>query len=830
MSPLFRRLILRPLRRDPARTLLTLISIALGVAVVIAIDLAGDAATGSFQSSLTTLLGKVDYEIVANGGVDETLFAKLAKLPVNARFTPVIEQPVAIGGSASTTLYGIDVLSNVELIPGDGTVFDPESLEHAIVVSSDLAERLRLHKNDTVELRGQGNRMEFQIRLIAPKQHSEWVGVDIAAAQQLLNMYGRVDRVEVFLGPTQDSAEAEHAIRAVVPATYEIDTPGAKSEENRRMLRAFRWNLRILSYISLIVGAFLIYNTIAVSVVRRRTEIGILRAIGISSRGVLLIFLGEATMLGLLGSILGIGIGRLLAGGLLKLIAGTVNALFVTSTPGDVVLTPLSISIALVSGTGIAFFSALLPAMEAAGVAPAEAMSRAAREHDARLRVGRNAVIAIVAAVLAALCCLFGPIAGRPVMGYAATLLAIGAAAAISPGFVTSALRFLKRPLKRFAGAEGLIASRSLTASLARTSVVVTALGTAIAMMVSVGIMVGSFRETVQMWLGSQLQADLYLRATGPAAAGIFPPLADAVPEIIRAAPGVADVDIFHAFEFRYEGSRATFGAGSAQIQRAKNTLRFLAGGYVDGNSDAAIVSEPFANKHHVRVGDVLKIPLGATLVSLKVRGIYFEYSSDRGYVIADRKTLLKYLPKQPITNIAVWLQPGADADKIRRDLETRLEKYPLGIAPNTWLREQAVIIFDRTFAVTYALEAVAIIVAMLGAANALLALVLDRRREIGLIRYLGATARQVRRMILTEAGLIGLLAGLLGLALGSALSLVLIFVINKQSFGWTIQFHPPGLLLGAALLAVWIVTILAGLYPARVATGLKPVEVVHEE
>ena len=446
------------------------------------------------------------------------------------------------------------------------------------MISSDLADRLHLKKDQTVELRGQTHRGSFRIRYIAPNQRSEWVGVDIAAAQELLGMYGRVDRVEVFLSPHESGEAVERAIRSVVPATYDVETPGARSEENRRMLRAFRWNLRILSYISLVVGAFLIYNTIAVSVVRRRAEIGILRAIGTSSRGVLLIFVAEAGMLGLIGSVFGIGMGRVLAGALLKMIAGTVNALFVTSTPGDITLTTASILTALLSGTFVAVVSAFAPAREAAAVAPAEAMRRAARQHEARLHIRRDAWVAAAAGTLAIVSCQFGPIAGRPVMGYLATLLAIVAAAAISPSFVTGLLFLTRSPIRRFTGAEGLIASRSLAASLFRTSIVVSALATAIAMMVSVGIMVGSFRETVQLWLDSQLRADLYLRAAGPASAGIYPPIADAVPEIIRKTPGVDDVDVFHGFEFRYQGTRATFGAGNIDIQRKKFTLRFLSG------------------------------------------------------------------------------------------------------------------------------------------------------------------------------------------------------------------------------------------------------------
>lgn len=821
----FRRLILRPLRRDLTRTLLTLLSIALGVAVVIAIELSGDAATGSFASSMTTLLGKVDYEITANGGADDAYIGRLAALPVNARFSPVIEQPVVIEGRGSTTVYGVDFIANAA---GAGEDFEAEKFEDSAIVSNDLAERLHLKPGDKLRLKGRDRAADFTVRSVAQKQNTEWVAIDIAAAQPLLDMNGRLDRIEVVLAPGENAADVEHQIKATIPASWDLQTPGARSEENRRMLRAFKWNLRILSYISLLVGAFLIYNTIAVSVVRRRTEIGVLRALGTSSRGVLLIFLGEAAMLGIAGSALGILLGRGLAAALLGMISDTVNALFTTSAPGAIALSPISIAAALATGTGVALLSALIPAREAARVAPAEAMRRAIVEHQTRLHVGRDLLMAAVTSVVAAALCAFGPIDGRPVLGYAATLFAVGAAAMVAPAFVTGVTALLRGLLRRIAGAEGLIAGRSLVASLARTSVIVTALATAISMMVSVGVMVGSFRETVQVWLDNQLRADIFLRAAGPATAGINPPIASAVPGIVASTPGVAEADSLRAFEFRYDGTRATFAATNIDGVRRHRSLRFLSGTFPKRNQ--AMITEPFSEKHHLRTGDVLHIPLGARLATIAVSGIYYDYASDRGTVLVDAPTLLEYLPAQPVTNIAVYVQPDADATKVRRDLEDRLRDFPLMIAPNAELRRGAVEVFDRTFAVTYALEAVAIVVAMLGAANSLLALVLDRRREIGLIRYLGAATAQVRRMILVEAGLLGLLAGILGLVLGMALSLVLIYVINKQSFGWTIQFHPPVLLLSGALLLVWVVTALAGVFPARFATRLQPADVVHEE
>jgi putative ABC transport system permease protein len=347
--------------------------------------------------------------------------------------------------------------------------------------------------------------------------------------------------------------------------------------------------------------------------------------------------------------------------------------------------------------------------------------------------------------------------------------------------------------------------------------------------------MVGSFRRTVEVWLDNQLRADLYLRAQGQATAGISTPVAAEVPEIIRQIPEVREVDVLRGTVFRYHGQQATLGGSSASLASREQMLTFLDGppgpilASLQGR-DRVIVSEPFATRHNVHTGDTLQLPLGDRTVGLIVAGIYYDYSSDHGFVIADTSTLLKYLPALPVTNIAIYLKKGADLTEIRRRMEDKLRDFPVLIFPHELLRTQAIEVFDRTFAITWALEAVAIIVAMLGAANSLLALVLDRRREIGLVRYLGAHTSQIYRMILTEATLIGLAASVLGLVLGLSLSLVLVFVINKQSFGWTIQFHPPLALLAAAVAMVWVVTVAAGLYPARYAARLIPAEAVHEE
>ena len=517
----------------------------------------------------------------------------------------------------------------------------------------------------------------------------------------------------------------------------------------------------------------------------------------------------------------------------MNLIAQTVNALYTTSRPRPIELPAAEVWAGMLAGAATALLAAFVPSREAMTVAPTEAMSRGAHEHHTRLRWRRWLAGAVVLAGLAVAASQAAPLDGRPVGGYAAALFAVAAMALAIPAIVLALNRFARPVLKL--RAHVLLAGRGLEGSLARTSLVVAALATAIAMMASVAIMVGSFRETVTLWLDTQIRADVYVTPAARAAAGEYPPLPAGMASWLQSIHGVAAVDPLYALEFHYRGDRSALGGVDFAIERLHGRLRFLPGQNREAvlrslvGHDRAIVSEPFANKHRIRAGDVITLPLGEHNVSLQVAGVYYDYSSSQGFVLLDAGTLLRYLPQQPATNAAVYLEQSADPAAVMSVIRQRAGRA-VSVAPNRELRRNAMTIFDRTFAVTWALEAVAIVVATLGAANSLLALVLDRRRELGLLRYLGASAPQVRNMILMEAGFLGLLAALAGLALGFALSLVLIFVVNKQSFGWTIQFHPPAALLAGALALVWCVTVAAGLYPGRVAARLNPIDVIHEE
>jgi putative ABC transport system permease protein len=846
---LFYRMLLRPLFHEPVRTALTVFAIALGVAVVLAIDLAGSAAAGSFRASMETLAGDSDLEVVATGGVPESAVGTLMQLPFLLRISPRIEDYAVLPETKQTLpLIGLDLI-------GEGSEFSgtnsPETFRTAI--AQDREEALcDLASPDTVYVGSSlGYKIGDHIQLLINDEIKTYtirgvyadangnesaIVMDIAGAQRALARFHRVDRILIKLPDTPSLEIWQQRIQLALPPGLEVRPQGTSTAENRRMLQAFRWNLRLLSYISLVVGAFLIYNTISVSVVRRRAEIGIVRALGAGRGTVLTAFIGEAAAFGLIGALVGLPLGRIMATGAVRLMATTVDALYVSSRPGPIALDPASIFAAFAIGIGVAVASAYAPALEAAQVSPVEAMARGRREYDVSVNKSRNFAIATVLAIAAAAASRVPAIGGKPLFGYLSALLLIVASALAIPAFIDTVTRASSQILKRTLGVEALLASRSLRASLRRTSVLVGALSTAIAMMTSVGIMVGSFRETVVLWMADQLPADLYVRPAGNPAADRHPTISLGLANAIAKLPGVAAVDRLRAYEISYDGLPATLASADLQIFRKYKTSAFFSGRPTEQvlaelrDANAVVVSEPFTYKHHVKTGDTLKLSLGTTEQFFKIVDVYYDYSSERGNIIMDRNTLRKYLPDETPSNLAVYVAPETNVAEVRAEIVQAAGEHRILIFSNANLRGEAIRIFDRTFAITYALEAVAIIVAVMGVAGALLALVIDRRRELGLLRFLGASKNQIRKLIVVEAALLGLLANIAGVILGFAISLVLIFVINKQSFGWTIRFHWPVAILLSALSAVYVATVIAGLYPAELAVRLDPLEVVHDE
>ena len=526
---LFSRLILRPLRSEPVRTLLTLLAVALGVSVVVAIDLAGQAAAGSFHSSLESLAGTSDLVITATGGIDEKLLGTLDQLPFTFNFAPRIEDFAAVDGKGEALPFiGLD------LIGQHMQEFEGQNAEQAadLLSSEDpiwVGTRLHLRSGDHVRLLINDALHDFTVAGVLEPHEGEIgennaIVADIGLAQKVTGKIGKLDSIDVRVPPGRSLEYWSRIVSQQLPASTMVEPQGSHTDQNRKMLSAFRWNLRVLSYIALVVGAFLIYNTISISVVRRRNEIGVLRALGATRTFVTAGFLVESLFFAVAGSAAGLLLGRVMALGAVKLIGKTVQSLYVSSEPAPIHLTAEATLAGLGLGISISLLAALCPAFEAGRVPPVEAMARGREELVVAVH-SRTAIwwalpMLIVAAFLAKL----PPVHRQPFFAYLSVLLLISGTAVAIPTLVTWFASASSRALGKLLGVEALLAMRSLRASLGRTSVLTAALATAVAMTASVGIMVGSFRDTVSVWMDNQLKADLYLRPPAPRLPTVTPP------------------------------------------------------------------------------------------------------------------------------------------------------------------------------------------------------------------------------------------------------------------------------------------------------------------
>ncbi len=849
MMRLFRTFIVRRLMTERLRTASTVAGVALGVAVVVAIQLANASSVRGFETALDTMSGRTSIEIVGTGaGIDELRLPDLGWLREFGAVSPVIEGNMALlladGRSEAMRVLGIDILRDTPIrdyrivADRDGDTQDaaqmPRLLElltspQAIVVAATFAERHGVAPGDSIRLAGGDRVSPFTIAGVLANEgparvlDGNFVLMDIAAAQLALDRLGRIDRIDVRLRDGLDVNAALTSMADRLPPGLDAQRPARRGEQVERMLASFHTNLTALSWIALIVGLFLVYNTITVSVVARRQEIGMLRAIGVTRAQVVALFLGEAGAFGVAGAALGLGLARWLADAAVALTSSTVATLYVATASAPPAINGSHVVLAFGIGLPLSLIAAAVPAREAAGVPPTAAI-RGADVIETRFGLRPRFLLWPMGLLtLAGWLATFGPVGRVPVFGYVSSFAIVLGAALLVPVVIFTVARASRPLLRRLFGVEGLLAHANLASAIPRLSISVAALAVALSMMVAVAVMIGSFRETVSYWVGQTLQADLFISPGMRAASGTEQTMSADVMAAVAAHPAVVATDSFRNTDIVYAGDRVVLGAGTFDVVATHGSLLFKSP--ADGiaalrgaiGRDAVVVSEAFSTKFGIRDGDTIALATPDGPRTFDVVAVYYDYATERGVVVMDRGTFARHFGDLAPTGLSAYLRPDADADAVRADI---LANIPDGrrvfIYTNRNLRAEVLRIFDSTFAITYALEIIAIFVAMLGVAGTLLTLVIERRRDLALLRLIGADRRQIRRMVAIEAGLIGAVSQGIALVIGLALSLVLIYVINVQSFGWTIQFHLPIVLLAQVSLAVIVATAMAGLYPAR--------------
>jgi len=851
---LFGALVWGHLGANRLRATMTVIAVALGVALALAISLANGTAIASFSSSVNVVSNHVNLQVLGVGrGFDERTLLRVEEVPGVRYAGPVIEDALTVGTRADDPdsgeilrVLGVDLLRPVPgspggvATPGDVAVNDPWLIVNGrgAFVGARVAKTYGWRVGGAFDAQAGTRTVRLRVAGIVPDGtaglDSSVVFVDIATAQELFGKVGLLDRIDCVIDPARLTA-ATAAIQRLLPPGARAIAPTVRTGEIRRMLRSFELNLAALAYIALLVGMYLIYNTVAISVVQRRPEIGTLRALGASRRAICGVFLAEGAAYGVVGGLAGCGLGALLAQFSVAAVSRTVDTLYVASHADRVVYDPFTFGQTFLVGVAAATLSALIPALEASATPPASAMRAAGFERRPPQLAARAAAAGLLLLLAGYACTFAPPIDDVPAFGYLAGLAFIFGGSLFAPAGVAAISRLAIATFgRRWAAAE--LAGANLAAAPVRTSVAVASLTIAIAMMVAVAILIGSFRTTVVAWADDTLTADFFIQPFGSGDASYDARMPATVATRLRAVPGIAAVDTFRGISIPLAGRITTLGATDTSSLARRDRLRFL--GQVDvaalartlPDSDEALISEPFATKFRLGVGDHFPVDTPAGRVSFRVAAVYNDYSSDAGMAIVDAGTFARLFHDDTINSIAVVARPGIDLAVLRSALLRAVLPQRITVQTNRELRALVIRIFDRTFAITYALYIISIAVAVLGVVTTLFALVLERRREIGILRYLGLRRRDVRNMVLVEAGFIGLLGGLGGIGVGSVLALLLIFVINRQAFGWLIELHVPYDFLAETLLMVVGAAVVAGIYPARVAARIRTAEAVREE
>ncbi len=905
--------------RQPSQLVLAVLGVALGVAVVVSVDLAGASARRGFELSTRAVTGRVTHQIVGgSAGVPEALYVRLRSAGFRG-LAPIVDGYVALaeatasdsprrGRRRALRLIGVDFFAEggfrsylaspragltapssgsiastggvgaSDGVDGQGGTGRPESAVARVggpsfdiapllvrpgtaMVSSALAAELGIAKGERIDLKvtsGGTNEQVEIVGLIEPADElsrqglSDLLIADIATAQELLGQPGRLTRIDVIAvsESPDDSQRPPRAhglrdLRASLPSSVRLVEAQARADATIEMTRAFRLNLAAMSLLALLCGMFLIFNTMTFSVLKRREVLGISRTLGVTGRQLFGLVLTEALAVGALGTVLGLAGGIILGRGLVGLVTQTVNDLYFVTSVRSLAIPGETLAKGAALGLLASAVAAAAPAWEASTTSPRSAQMRSHIEARARRWAPRVAVAGIVALALAVLLLTWRvtpadpmqPRGGTDLLLAFAGMFALVVGAALLAPIAVQAATLVSRQLPwgaSGAGAVSRMAIRGVAASLSRTSMAIAALMVAVSVIIGVRVMVSSFRLTLQEWMTHTLSADFYVApaASGPAGADLQ--LDADFRAQLEQLPGVVSTLTVRRAEVEGPGGPTllmTFDLSRADFDAYR---------LVEGSRNAAwagllnggvMISEPYAFRHRLAPGSVLGLLTEAGERDFVVAGVYTSFATDRGLVMMLRTSYEQHWSDRGISGISVTALPDVDLEVLGglvRDLFNT--RQAVNVQSNRALREASLEVFDRTFLITSVLRMLVTLVAFVGVLSALMAIQLERRRELGVLRAIGLTPGQVWGMASLQTTLMGLYAGLLALPLGLVLASLMIHVINRRSFGWTMQMQVPPEALWQALLLSIGAALLAGLYPAYRMGRQPPLAALREE
>jgi len=826
-------LLLAPLWQNKGRMAVAVLAIALGVALGYAVQLINQSALGEFAQALQTLAGDADLTVRGpRAGFDQALYPRIAQLPEVAVASPMIEIEASIRDQEQPLrLVGVDVFRAGQIQPALLSEVDEflDSLRaDTLFLSPAASEWLDVRIGDAVVVQVGLREVPLRVAgmLRADGSGQRLAAMDIAGAQWLLDRQDRLTRIDIKLRPGADLAAAQARIQALLPSGLYTERPEASVQSTARLTRAYRVNLNVLALVALFTGGLLVFSTQALSVVRRRAQLALLRVLGVTRRGVVALVLAEGALLGMAGAAMGLALGFLLAYLGLRFVGADLGAGYfrgITATPR---VEPLALAVFFALGIAVAMLGSLIPALEAARTQPARAL-KAGDEARAFDRLGSpwpGGVIIVIGGGAA----FIPPVNGLPLFGYLAIALLLVGSILLMPRLMTRllhALPVLRSPAPALAHMQ--LANAPGPASLSLAAIVA-----AVSLTVSMAIMVASFRQSLDDWLEHVLPADLYLRAGGAGDTGY---LSTGDQHRIAGLTGLRRVEFLRSQQVLLDPSRPRVTLLAREMDPTEPQARVpLVGPHLvprQGSPPPAWVSEMVADVYGFAPGTVIELPVAGRAVRFTVAGVWRDYARQNGAVLIDRAVYVRLTGDANASDAALWLEPGVAPT----DMEARVRAALPGgegleFAQPGEIRELSLRIFDRSFAVTYALEAAAVAIGLFGLSSSMASQVLARRREFGMLRHIGMTRLQIGLMLAAEGALTSAVGLIVGCGLGWLIGLILIHVVNRQSFHWSMDLLIPWLPVAAFCTVMLLLATLTAIVSGRQAMGGDAVRAVKED
>lgn len=825
MTGLLRRASLRFYLRHPWQLGLAIAGISLGVGVYVGVSLANDSAGRAFDVATAEVRGAVTHRVLPLGdSLDERLYVDLVLRDGSIEATPALEAEVGIAGRpdlrvpliGSEPLRGGGAVRAAQGAPRGRTGIERLLVEpNTVLLSHELADELGVVAGAALALTVGPRVVDVHVLDVVPTTAADVraeppILADIATAQELLDRHGRISRIDLTL------TEAQARALAAMPLTDAVLIP-VESENStlRELTTAFRTNLTALALLALVVGMFLIYGTMAFAILQRTQTLGILRTLGVSGPELLRTILWETAGIAAVATALGLVLGHLLALGLVGLVLRTIGDLSFNAAIGGAAPSPWIYVQGAALGIGATLIAAAKPALDAARITPAAALRRAVLERRAHTAARGAAYLAVPLLAVSALVLAYGP--NELYAAFAALFGVLAAGALLTPLATIALMGALDRLVGRRAGVPITLAVRGVSASLSRTGVATAALAVAVATVNGVGLMIASFRTSLDAWLQTTLTADIYVSTSDD---GALAELAGA----LQALPGVEGISLTRA-----RSLPTPFG--DVAIRAVQPGARGWGLTLVAGDAAAAydslargtgvVASERLLFARGLRVGDELELPAPTGSQRLPIVGAFRDFNTSEPAIVMSLERYRRAWRDDGVTGVGLDLAADADVTAVETQVRSLIGREGR-VRSSMRLEELSLAVFDRTFKVTEVLRVLAGIVAFLGILSALLAIELERARELGILRTLGFTPAGLGATLLTQTGLLGLAAGLAAVPIGTALALLLVHVINRRAFGWTMDFvvTPQALLSGLSLAVV--AALLAGIYPAWRASRVE--------